>query len=1146
MSFVHLHNHTQYSLLDGACRVDRMIKLACEYKMPALAITDHGNMFGAIDFYTSCKKAGIKPIIGIESYIINKEFDDPTNKTDKRYHLILLAMNQTGYKNLMKLSSQAYIDGFYYKPRINKRLLEQYNEGLICLSACVKGEIPSLLINDKTAEARAAVEWYKRVFGDRYYIEIQNHQLESEIIATPKLIKLAQEMDIPLVVTNDCHYLNKSDSEAHDILLCIQTAKSLTDPNRMNYHTDQLFFRSPEDMQKLFPEYPEACRNTLAIADRIDMELNYDQFMLPIIDIPAEYAGMGDYLKALCYLSAEHKYPQLTDAIRERIDFELGVIHNMGFDGYFLVVKDFIDNARSQGVPVGPGRGSAAGSIVSYLLDITKIDPLKYGLLFERFLNPDRISMPDIDIDFCAQGRSKVIDYVVQKYGRKSVTQIITFGTLGPKSVIKDVARVLGVAAAEANRLTKLIPGKLNTTLSDAMKESPEFAFAINSNDLYSSVYQHSLVLEGLIRHTSVHAAGVVIVPGDLTDYVPLSVSTQKGSENAVLVQFEGHWLEDLKMLKMDFLGLKTLTLIQKTVELIKESHHVDIDIDNLPLDDSQTYQILAQGQTDGVFQFESDGMKKYLMDLKPNRFEDLIAMVALYRPGPMQFIDTYIRRKHGKEKLKFAHPLVESVLQETYGVTVYQEQVMRISIEMGGFTRGQADSLRKAMSKKKADLMNELRLKFFDGAKANGVSDKVYEKIWEEWLAFAEYAFNKSHATCYALVAYHTAWLKSHYRVEFMAALLSLEGNPEKIPYFLEECRRMAITIIPPNINRSDCEFSVHDKEILFGLRALKNVGEAAMRSIVEDREANGTYQTIFDFCKRLDSMAVNKTVLESLITSGAMDELEGTRAQKWTAIEMALEYGSEHQRESKKGQISLFDLLEDEAEHSSMHPTLPEVENWTYINQLELEKNILGFYMSGHPLTPYKQTIELFSNTTAKSEEKTTSGELIIVGVVINIVKKRDTKGSAMAFVEMEDMTGRFELSLFNRDYDRFLDILEIGKVYMITGNKSSYNSGDDSALKIIPKKALPFETLASQLKGEVVMEISESMLNSEFLDKIASLKAMSGGHFRLKMLVETERYELLLLQSQSIRFYPDVAFIGWCEERNIGISAQVYGNE
>jgi DNA polymerase-3 subunit alpha len=1145
MSVVHLHNHTQYSLLDGACRVDKILQAAKDYGMPALAMTDHGNMFGAIDFYNTAKKIGVKPIIGIEAYIVNKDFDDETNKTDKRHHLILLAMNEIGYKNLLKLTSKSYLEGFYYKPRINKRLLAEYSEGLICLSACVKGEICSHLVNQQYKQAVKAADWYKSVFGDRYYLELQNHDLEIERQSMPQVIKVAQELSIPLVLTNDCHYINQSHSEAHDILLCIQRSKSLNDPNRMRYETNQLYFRSPEEMKLIYPEVPEAYYNTLEIADRINLELVYNNFLLPEIETPPEYKDMGEYLKALCIEGIKTKYPESTPEIMSRLEYELGVVQNTGFNGYFLVVKDLIDNARKQNVPVGPGRGSGAGSIISYLLDITKVDPLKYQLMFERFLNPDRISMPDIDIDFCAQGRNKVLEYVVQKYGRNSVTQIITYSTLGPKSVIKDVARVLGVSANEANRLTKLIPSQVKS-LDEALSKAPEFQEAMNSNDINISVLQHSLVLEGLIRQTGIHAAGVVIVPGDLTDYVPLATGNQKDSENSVLVQYEGKYLEQLKLLKMDFLGLKTLTLIFKAIDLIEAAQNIKIDIDTLPLDDKQTYELLAKGYTDGVFQFESDGMKKYLIELGPNKFEDLIVMVALYRPGPMANIDVYIKRKHGQEKVIFEHPLLENSLKETYGVPVYQEQIMQLSREMGGLSGSEADSLRHAMSKKKADLMDTFRKKFKDGALANNVPEKVIDKIWEDWTAFAEYAFNKSHATCYALVAYQTAWLKAHYPVEFMAALLSLEDNSDKIPYFLEECKRMGVKIVSPNVNTSDCEFTVCDNMVYFGLRAIKNVGESAIKAIVNEREKNGAFKNIFEFCKRLDSFAVNKSVLESLIASGAMDTLEGTRAQKWQIIESAMELAYDHQRENKRGQTLLFDIIDTEATIAEFEPKLPEVENWTYMHQLELEKSVLGFYLTGHPLKPAQELINLVTTPRDRQPEANNSNDLHMIGVVSAIIKKRDNKGNPIAFVEMEDMVGKFEVSLFKGDIDKFLPQLEIGKVFYVYGLKSQYNASDDNAIKLIPKKVIAFDALPYCLKGELSLHLDEAKINAEFIEIMNKIKTQTAGHFTLKIVVKTNKFNTLTLKPQSISFFPTTDFLDWCLASNIKVRLNAISNE
>lgn len=1143
MSFVHLHNHTQYSMLDGACRVDRMIKLAKEYEMPAVAITDHGNLFGVIDFYHTARNAGIKPIIGIEAYIINGELGTEQSKAETRHHLILLAMNFCGYQNLMKLSSASYIDGFYYKPRISKSLLSKHSEGLICLSACVKGEIPSLILNDRMKQAKETAEWYRNLFGDRYYIEIQDHGLDVEKAVMPRLIAMANEMEIPLVLTNDCHYLHQSDHEAHDILLCIQTGKLLNDPGRMRYNTTQLYFKSPSEMASIFPEAPEAYANTLKIAERIDLELHYDKFLLPKVETPPEFDTMGAYLRHLCYENAGKKYPVVDDKVKERIEFELGVIDRMGFNGYFLVVKDIIDNARKQNVPVGPGRGSAAGSIVAYLLDITLIDPLKYGLLFERFLNPDRISMPDIDIDFCAQGRGKVIDYIVQRFGRNSVTQIITFGTLGAKSVIKDVARVLSVPAVEANNITKTIPFTCKS-LDDAITQSPEFAALIKSNDLYQSIFTHSQVLEGLIRQTGIHAAGVVIAPGDLTDYVPLACSIQKEGDNVVLVQYEGKWLDDLKMLKMDILGLKTLTLIQKTIDFVKQSQGIEIDITKIGTEDKKVFQLLSKGETDGVFQFESDGMRKYLMELKPNMFEDLIAMVALYRPGPMRFIDSYIARKHGKEKVVYDHPLVENALKETYGVTIYQEQVMRISMELGGLTRGEADMLRKAMGKKRNDLMMKYQEKIMEGAKANHVPLQVIDKIWQDWLRFAEYAFNKSHATCYALVAYQTAWLKAYHPVEFMAALLSLEDDPAAIPGKIEVCKAMGIKIIPPNLNRSGAEFAVHDKEVLFGLRAIKNLGDAAIRAIIEDRETNGPYSSIFGFCNRLDSSSVNKTVLESLIASGAMDELEGTRAQKWAVIEQALSFSSAEQRDRKKGQTTLFDLFNEDEDDKDYYPPLPTLDPWTYLHQLEKEKEVLGFYMSGHPLFEYKILIKYLTNANSQTAKSKPTGDLMLAGIVCGITKKKDNKGNPIAFVEFEDLSGRFEVPLFNRDYQQYQPLMGVGKVFYLIGTKSNFNGNDDGLLRLLPQTMIPFDNLANQLKGELRISLGYEQMKKGYLKEIASMVAQQG-HFKLMTTIQTEDLNSYQLISRK-PFFPSDKILAWLEKEKIDFQLKVSSNE
>jgi len=1127
-------------MLDGACRVDRMINLAKEYNMPAVAITDHGNLFGAIDFYKTAQNAGIKPIIGIEAYIINGDLESESSKNESRYHLILLAQNEQGYKNLMKLSSISYIKGFYYKPRISKDLLQQYNQGLICLSACVKGEIPALIYNGRLKQAKEVALWYKDLFQERFYIELQNHSLEPEKKVMPQLIELARELKIPMVLTNDCHYLHQNDYEAHDILLCIQTGKLLNDPERMRYGTNQLYFKSPEEMREIFPEVPEAYTNTLKIAEMIDLELHYDKFLLPNIETPPEFKSMGEYLRYLCYENAKNKYSEVNDTVNQRIEYELEVIDRMGFNGYFLIVKDIVDNARKQNVPVGPGRGSGAGSIVAYLLDITQIDPLKYGLVFERFLNPDRISMPDIDIDFCAQNRSKVIDYIVQRYGRENVTQIITFSTLQAKSVIKDVARVLSVPAAEANAITKTIPGN-NRTLEEAYNQIPEFAALINSNEVYQRIFKYSKVLEGLVRQTGVHAAGVVIAPGDLTNYVPLACSSQKGEEKVILVQFEGKWLNDLKLLKMDILGLKNLTLIQKTIDLVKQAQNIELDINHISLDDKKVYNILGKGETDGVFQFESDGMRKYLIELKPNKIEDLIAMVALYRPGPIQFIETFINRKHGREKVVYDHPLMENALKETYGVTIYQEQVMQIAREMGDFTGGEADSLRKAMGKKDSEYMQQYQEKFQQGAKAKNVPDAVIDKIWQDWLRFAEYAFNKSHATCYALVAYQTAYLKAYYPVEFMAALLSLEDDPAKIPAKIEVCKKMGIKIIPPNINRSDSEFRVHGKEVLFGLRAIKNLGDAAMRDIIEDRKQGGNYNNIFNFCSRLDSSSVNKTILESLIASGAMDELEGNRAQKWAAIEQALQFSSNDQKDKKRGQSTIFDLLDDTNEEQNYYPPLPTVEPWSYLHQLEKEKEVLGFYLSGHPLFEYRSLIKHFTNADSSTGKSKNNGELLLAGIVTGISKKKDSKGNPIAFIEFEDLAGKFEVPLFNKDFNLYIKKLVAGKVFFIIGTKSNFNGNDDSMLRVLPNAIIDFADLASDLSGEIKLNLRSEHLQKNHLAELTKKLIPNQGKFKLITRIQNDELSGYQLESRKL-FFPNETLLNWMDKEKMEVQIRI----
>lgn len=1127
MAFVHLHNHTQYSLLDGACRVDKMVNLAKEYDMLTVAMTDHGNMFGTIDFYNKANKAGIKPIIGMEAYIVNDDLEDPKSKTNPRHHLVLLVKNLQGYKNLMKLSSIAYTKGFYYRPRISKKVLEEHHEGLICLSACLAGEIPSLLLKKKYEEAEEVIAWYKKLFPDAYYIELMNHGLEEEVAVLPELVKIAEKTNTPMVVTNDCHYLKREDAKAHEVLLCIQTGKSLADPDRMTFESHELYFKTEQEMRDLFPNMDSAFENTVKIAKQVEFDLPYKDFLFPKTDLPEGFTDPYLYLRHLCDEGIKQKYGEETKEIRDRLDFELDVIHQMGYVGYFLIVKDFIDAARDREIPVGPGRGSAAGSIVAYLLDITRLDPLKYGLLFERFLDLERVGMPDIDIDFCAEGRGEVIEYVVEKYGRPSVSQIVTFGTLGAKSVIKDVARVLDVAPAEANRITKLMPSGPKVTLAKALKEAPEFAEYMAGNEIYKSILEYSMVLEGLIRQIGIHAAGVVIGPGDLSDYAPVAISSQKDGPPAVLVQYEGKWLDDLKMLKMDFLGLKTLTVIKRAIQLVKDGKNIDIDIDNVDLTDQKAYELLSMGMTDGIFQFESAGMKKYLKELKPTCFDDIIAMVALYRPGPIQFIPNYINRKHGIEPIEYDHELTKAALEETYGVTVYQEQVMRISKEMSGFTSAEAGQLRKAISKKKEDLMNKMHIKFADGAVKNGVKRETADKIWKDWEGFANYAFNKSHAACYAFIAFQTAYLKAHYPVEFMAALLTMENDPAKIPYFLDECKNMGIRVIPPNVNESFREFSVKDGAILFGLRGIKNVGSAAIAEIIRERDADGKFTSIFQFCERLDTMIVNKTVVESLIFAGATDELEGNRAQQYASIEDAQNNASVVQAEKNSDQINLFDAFHsDNKEEKSYDYKLPDVNNWTIREKLEHEKSVLGFYISGHPLQQHKHIIDYYCNCNSVDFKEKNVRLIKIMGLVSEVKTKMDRRGNPMAFITLEDSAGKFEVSLFKSDYEKFFHMMQEGAELFIVGAKSTYGNGDDSFLRVLPSTVVTGQNV-EHLSGNMDIELSKEYcmdnVNKNLAMEFDRTMKESPGKIKINLIINTDKYGKLKLCKGKYSIFP-----------------------
>lgn len=1138
MSYVHLHNHTEFSLLDGANRIDQLIEKAVEYKMPALAITDHGNLFGALDFYKAATKAGIKPIIGMEAYVAPGARQDRKSsgiRGKNYYHLVLLAKNNTGYRNLIKLSSLAYLEGFYYRPRIDREILRRHREGLIVLSACMSGELFShLTANDKPGAVRL-VEEYQEMFGEDYYLEIQNHNIPEEA-GYEAVYQLAKEMGIKVVATNDVHYLEKSHHDSHDVLVCINSGKSLSDTNRLRYGTTELYLKSVDEMYEMFPGKAEALENTLEIAEKINLELELGRHKLPHFPLPPEFSSMtlDDYLEKLATEGAEKRYGKLTPELQERLKYELSVIRKTGFAGYFLIVQDFISYARSKGIPVGLGRGSAAGSLVAYALRITNIDPLRYDLLFERFLNPERVTMPDIDIDFCFERREEVIDYVRRTYGERNVAQIITFGTMASKGVIKDVARVLDIDYGEADRISKLIP----VTQGKPMKISEAFAtlpqlkeVARSGNEKYQQLVRHAQVLEGLARHASVHAAGIIIAPEDITNFVPLYQTEDQNKEKVITTQFTMSGCEEVGLLKMDFLGLRTLTVISKCVEMLR-ARGIEIDPDSIPLEDPQTYEIFCEGNTVGIFQFESKGMQTYLRKLKPNRIEDLIAMNALYRPGPMENIDTYIDRKFGRQKIEYLHPKLEPILKETYGIIVYQEQVMRIAADLGGFSLAKADLLRRAMGKKKKAIMTRMEVEFISGCQANGINKKTAKEIYDLIFKFASYGFNKSHSAAYSVLAYQTAYLKRHYPAEFMAATLTSEINdPKRIVILIDACRHMGLEVLPPDINRSGPNFEVPEPgKISFGLTAIKNVGKSAIQTILKMRAEHGPFENIFQFTQMLDLRAVNKKVLEALIQAGAMDSLQGNRAQNFAAIETAITFGQRYQERSlNKAQISLFDAISegngaDHFDEFLQYPPLPDVPEWSLQDRLNREKELLGFFISGHPLDKYDKEIELFSNLDWEDADTYAPQKVVKTAALVGTVRNHtDRRGRVMAFVTFEDKLSSFEGIVFAGVYEKFGEHLEPGQVVFVTGKVDDQG---DSTFKMLCDEIIPISECGNRLANCVRLTVNTADLSPEKVDQLHQVIRDCPGTVPLMfhvhtpgngagLLLKSRRYNVLLTE-------------------------------
>ncbi|HUB79011.1 MAG TPA: DNA polymerase III subunit alpha [Bryobacteraceae bacterium] len=1090
MSFVHLHCHTDYSLLDGACEIDQLMQIVVEQKMPAVAMTDHGNLFGAVQFYNAAKAHGVHPVIGCEVYVSQK--GHKTRSENDRYnHLVLLCENQDGYRNLINLVSTAYLDGFYYKPRIDMDLLNQHSKGLIAMSACLRGHIPETILSDKYDDAKRLALTYADIFGrNNFFLEIQDHHLDQDRKLTPELNRLSQETGLPLVATNDSHYLRREDARAHEILLCVQTGKMMNDPNRMHWNSPDFYLKSRAEMMELFGELEDSLDRTWEIAQRCQVKLEKVKEPFPKFDVPEGHSA-DTYFEYVARQGFEKRRPRL-EAMRakgilkhdlaeyaERLDREIQMIQKMKFSGYFLIVWDFIRYAKSKDIPVGPGRGSAAGSLVGYAMAITDIDPLQYGLLFERFLNPERISMPDIDVDFCMNRRGEVIHYVTEKYGREQVAQIITFNTLGARAAIKDVARVLEVPFADVERLTKLIPTTLNIKLKEAMEQEPGMNEAARKDPKIDEVLKTALRLEGLARNCSVHAAGVVISPQPLKELVPL----YKTNRDEIVTQYDMGGLEKLSLLKMDFLGLTTLTLIQDALRLIKKRHGVEIVPEDLPLDDKDTYEVFTKGLTSGVFQFESPGMRDILRRYQPSRLEDLTALNALYRPGPIQggMVDDFIDRKWGRKEVKYDLPELKELLEETYGVIVYQEQVMQISNKLAGYSLGDADLLRRAMGKKKLEEMVKQRERFIAGAAAKGHPQKKIEKIFDLMEQFAGYGFNKSHSAAYAFLAFVTAYLKAHYPVDFLAALLTSEtGNTAKVVKYINECREMGIVVLPPDVNHSDWGFTPDAKApggrgIRFGMGAVKNLGQSAVEAIAKAREEVGAFRSLHQFCEKVDLSAVNRRMIESLIKAGAMDTLEGTRSQKMAVLDSAMESGQRAWRDRECGQEGLFgEML---AEHVEV--ALPNVPDWTDKEKLAGEKELLGFWVTGHPLDGYTDKItELATHDTATLEGLAKGVEVKLCGVFTGVTRKRNKEGKPWAATVLEDRNGSVEALVFATSYERLAaEVLE------------------DQAM-LVTALVLPEEGAAPKLSVQNIVSLDNARVD---FDSVISIRIWLGrnGH-------------------------------------------------
>ncbi len=1132
MAFTHLHVHTEYSLLDGSSKIGELAARAKELGMDSMAITDHGVMYGVIDFYRAARAAGIKPIIGCEVYVSpGSRFDRETvHGEDRYYHLVLLAENNTGYQNLMKIVSKGFVDGFYYKPRIDEEVMREYHEGIIALSACLAGEVPRYLEKGLYEEAKEAAKRHLEIFGEgNYFLELQDHGIPLQRQVNQGIMRLSKELNIPLVATNDCHYINADDWEAHDILLCIQTGKKVSDENRMRYEGGQYYVKSEEEMRQLFPYAPEAIENTHKIAERCNVEIEFGVTKLPRFDVPDGYDSWG-YLNHLCDEGFALRYPDDDGTLRARLDYELGTIKSMGYVDYFLIVWDFINFAKSHGIAVGPGRGSAAGSIVAYCLKITDIDPIRYQLLFERFLNPERVSMPDIDVDFCYERRQEVIDYVVEKYGKDQVAQIVTFGTLAARGVIRDVGRVMDLPYNLCDQVSKMVPAELNITLDLALQKNPELKTLYESDEQVKKLIDMSKRLEGLPRHTSMHAAGVVISRTSIDEYVPLS----RGADGTIVTQFTMTTLEELGLLKMDFLGLRTLTVIQDAVKMIEKDYGVKLDLEHIDYDDKKVMDSLGTGKNEGVFQLESGGFKTFMKELKPTTLEDIIAGISLYRPGPMDFIPKYLKGKNDPASITYTCPQLEPILKPTYGCIVYQEQVMQIVRDLAGYTLGRSDLVRRAMSKKKAAVMAKERQNFVygnaeEGVKgciANGIDEKTANQIYDDMTDFAKYAFNKSHAAAYAVVAYQTAFLKFYYPKEFMAALMtSVMDNTTKVSEYILACRNMGIPILPPDINEGYSGFSVSGNGIRYGLSAIKSVGRAVVDVIIAERENGGLFKSLDDFVSRMSNKEVNKRTLESFIKSGALDTLPGTRKQKLIVSGDLLESKAREKKTVMEGQLSFFDIATEE-EKDNFQITFPNVGEYDKQTLLAFEKETIGIYVSGHPMEEYRELWE--KNVTAKTSDfvvdedgKTVveDNSNVVIGGMITSKKVKTTKtNQLMAFITIEDLVGTVEVLVFPKIYEKNRpSFTEENKVFV----RGRASIGDDPVGKLICEEVIPF----TDIPNELWLQFENQAFYEGHIDDVMAALRDSDGKDRVIMYLKEERKMRRLSENWAVLAGPDL---------------------